>query len=90
MPDDIPTISHNNNSDSQGEAPPIGQVIVTLLANGGLRIGITPGLTTDVVERTLYGALKHVERQLLAAQVGAARPRIEGVRGMLPRFGGRG
>lgn len=43
---------------------PIAQIGVMLLANGQVRIAMSPGLALDAAERYLYGALKFVEREI--------------------------
>lgn len=69
------------------EPRPLGQVIVTSFDTGGLRVATSPGLTPDVAERMLYGALKHLERQmlLLGLRQMVEQPRIVSALGGLPR-----
>lgn len=73
--------------DIGGEPPRgIAQITLTLLSNGGLHINVN-GLPPDIVERALYGAMKHLDRQMLIAQLPPQTPRVLPADGdMLPRL----
>jgi hypothetical protein len=55
----------------------VGQVVVTELEGGGVRLTLPPGQALDRSERLLYGALKFIERGLAALRLQQAlQPRV--------------
>lgn len=56
------------------------------ITDAGIQIGTSPGLTADAIQRALYGALTHVEQQMLVAKLAAlvSPPRVALPNGRVP------
>lgn len=67
-------------------APPaVAQVTVMVLADGAMRVGLSPGLPLDVAESHVYRALKFLEREITLQVIAARTPRVDLARGLIPR-----